>query len=206
MFFITRVTRWDTTRDCDYRIAPLDRGYRDFVLNSNRVNRVKPITEATSEFVYFDNPKDSKDSHGKIECDSTTENIKGLLDTTSVVKTVTLNVYKDNDPLKTTKSVTIRIEDIAYADRYNRSPETKSWIVYYDLSFSRKKVLVPLSITEIAAITSEWGEEQYLLYGDDYSLWRKGVRDGAFVLDKALTEGGFDGTEDTDWENVKAIE
>ena len=206
MFFITRVTRWDTTRDCDYRIAPLDRGYRDFVLNSNRVNRVKALSDSTSEFYYFDNPNDSKDSPGKIECGSTAENILGSINTTTAVKTITLQAYKENDPSKATKSFTIRIEDFAYADKNNRYPDSKSWVVFYDLSFTRKRVLVPMSIAEIAAITSAWGEEQYLLYGDDYSLWRKGVRDGAFVLDKALTEDGFDGVEDTDWENVKEVE
>ena len=31
---------------------------------------------------------------------------------------------------------------------------------------------------------------------------RKGIRDNAFVVDKALTSTGFDGTEEVDWTNL----
>jgi hypothetical protein len=44
---------------------------------------------------------------------------------------------------------------------------------------------------------------QYKYYTYDYTTYRQGVRDDKFVLDKELTELGFDGTEDTDWENLE---
>lgn len=33
--------------------------------------------------------------------------------------------------------------------------------------------------------------------------YREGVRNGKFVIDKALTATGFDGEEGTDWENIE---
>ena len=43
---------------------------------------------------------------------------------------------------------------------------------------------------------------QYKLYTDGSAIWRKGVRDNAFVWDVTLTGTGFSGAEDTDWTNV----
>jgi len=50
--------------------------------------------------------------------------------------------------------------------------------------------------------------EQYREYVDPITgdIYRDGVRDGKFVLDKELTATGFDGAEDTDWENLDEIE
>lgn len=33
--------------------------------------------------------------------------------------------------------------------------------------------------------------------------YREGVRNGKFVIDKALTDTGFDGDEGVDWENIE---
>jgi len=44
--------------------------------------------------------------------------------------------------------------------------------------------------------------EQYRYYSDNISIFRDGVRDGAYVIDKALTLTGFDGIEGVDWENI----
>jgi len=46
---------------------------------------------------------------------------------------------------------------------------------------------------------------QYVYYDNGVAYWRKGVRNGAFVLDKTLTPIGFMGIEDIDWECVKSI-
>ncbi len=53
--------------------------------------------------------------------------------------------------------------------------------------------------------TTEEPDVQYVYYDDGIALWRKGVRDGCFVWDKALTPVGFNGIEDTDWENVRTL-
>jgi len=44
---------------------------------------------------------------------------------------------------------------------------------------------------------------QYVIYEDAFAQWRKGARDGYFMVDKALSGTGFLGIEGTDWENVK---
>lgn len=44
---------------------------------------------------------------------------------------------------------------------------------------------------------------QYFEYTDGTTTWRDGVRDGVFVVDKALTATGFAGAENTDWVNVE---
>ena len=41
---------------------------------------------------------------------------------------------------------------------------------------------------------------RYWSFGD--ADWREGIRDDNFVRDKTLTGLGWDGAEDTDWENV----
>ncbi len=45
------------------------------------------------------------------------------------------------------------------------------------------------------------GLPQFKIYGDGSGLWRKGVRDGSFIRDQALTATGFFGTENIDWIN-----
>jgi hypothetical protein len=65
----------------------------------------------------------------------------------------------------------------------------------------------------VDATTTEWpvatttddGIIQYVTYYDGITEWRKGVRDGYFVWDRAITLTGFDGIEDTDWENVRML-
>jgi uncharacterized protein (TIGR02145 family) len=56
-----------------------------------------------------------------------------------------------------------------------------------------------------SSTTTDDGIIQYVIYYDGITLWRKGVRDGCFVWDRAITLTGFDGVEDTDWENVRML-
>jgi len=46
--------------------------------------------------------------------------------------------------------------------------------------------------------------EQYTIYEEPLtgSLWRDGVRDSKWVIDKAISPTAFAGTENVDWENV----
>jgi hypothetical protein len=45
----------------------------------------------------------------------------------------------------------------------------------------------------------------YVYYTDGATEYRKGVRWGGFVVDKALTATGFDGVMDVDWENIRSV-
>lgn len=50
---------------------------------------------------------------------------------------------------------------------------------------------------------------QYTIYEDPITgdVYRDGVRDGKFVLDVEINhDPGFDGVEDTDWENIDELE
>ncbi len=46
---------------------------------------------------------------------------------------------------------------------------------------------------------------QYDYYSDGTAIWRKGIREGRFCIDKAITPLGFDGVMNTDWVAVKIL-
>ena len=48
-------------------------------------------------------------------------------------------------------------------------------------------------------------KNEYLIVSLGITYIRKGIRNSIFVVDKTLTEIGFSGTENTDWENIKGI-
>jgi uncharacterized protein (TIGR02145 family) len=47
--------------------------------------------------------------------------------------------------------------------------------------------------------------ETYVTFTDGVTTFRKGVRNGSFVIDLALTPTGFTGTQGIDWENIYSI-
>ena len=47
---------------------------------------------------------------------------------------------------------------------------------------------------------------QYVVYTCGVTSFRKGKRDGVFVVDMTLIPGGFSGDEDIDWVNIKSVE
>jgi len=49
-------------------------------------------------------------------------------------------------------------------------------------------------------------EDAYTTFTDGVDIFRDGIRDGFYVVDKTLTPTGFAGDEDTDWENVVSVE
>lgn len=73
------------------------------------------------------------------------------------------------------------------------------------ISQPNKFRLKPGVWVEPETTTTDDGIIQYVIYYDGITLWRKGVRDGCFVWDRAITLTGFDGVEDTDWENVRML-
>lgn len=65
---------------------------------------------------------------------------------------------------------------------------------------------IPFRFNSVVKISDDTGEYyEFVEYGDDTSLWRRGVRNDRFVLDHALTATGFSGEENIDWENVKLV-
>lgn len=65
-------------------------------------------------------------------------------------------------------------------------------------------IISPIYIYEVSVLSES--DIQYVYYTDGTYFWRKGVKDSVFVIDKALTDTGFNGVENTDWENVYSIE
>lgn len=81
----------------------------------------------------------------------------------------------------------------------NYSDEELSPAVYYSVAgFSVRLVR---DIADIPPVMLD----QYVIFTDGISIWRKGVRDESFVLDRTLTPNGFAGTEDIDWENIRVF-
>ena len=51
--------------------------------------------------------------------------------------------------------------------------------------------------------TLYWDSQYYYYQDEDDNILREGYRGNYYVIDRTLTELGFDGDEDTDWENIK---
>jgi hypothetical protein len=60
--------------------------------------------------------------------------------------------------------------------------------------------------TSFYTLSADSSTTQYVYFTEDSSIFRKGVRDNAFVVDAALTPTGFSGTENIDWENLKYVQ
>jgi hypothetical protein len=50
------------------------------------------------------------------------------------------------------------------------------------------------------------GASQYRYLDDETVFYRKGIRDDVYAVDVALTPTGFDGNENTDWENLLTLQ
>ena len=61
-------------------------------------------------------------------------------------------------------------------------------------------------LSTYSTTSSDSSTQQYVYFTEDSSIFRKGVRSNAFVIDATLTPTGFSGTEDVDWENLKYVQ
>ena len=57
-------------------------------------------------------------------------------------------------------------------------------------------------IVKINEMIQAYGDAQYRYYTTTSSSFRTGIRNDKFMTDKTLTDIGFDGVENTDWENI----
>lgn len=62
-------------------------------------------------------------------------------------------------------------------------------------------ITISSGITVNVSVGAASYRSQYFYYNDGTNEVRRGVRNGYDVYDVALTETGFDGTEDIDWKN-----
>jgi len=150
MYLLGTVTRWDDKR----RVAPLDSGAREFILNPSRMIEIK--TNGTGSKMRFTiRHDDPRESYSYIELRESVAEIRAAYDVPSA-ETITLPVYKKNDPTKGVYYITIPSDALIYADRYNPSPIESSWVLFEEGTFKTGTniALVPLSLEEILSTSS----------------------------------------------------
>ena len=206
MFFITTVTKWVSNRDGKARISTMDTAHgRTFVLNTNRITDLL-VNGSGSKFYFYDNHLDRRENRSYIECNSTVAQIETARNLSVPSKFVTIDVFRNRNINNSPTSICIPVEAVAYLDAYRPAPPVATWLIYMQNSFKRVELLVDKSLQDMYYFfygeTSET-TGQYVYYEDGIAQWRKGSRDGYFMLDHAMTGIGFAGMEDTDWEMVK---
>jgi len=202
------ITKWESHRDGKGRVSAIDRPLgRTFLINPNRI--VDMLSDGTgSKFKFWDNHLDERENFSYVESSSSVAEITASHDDDPFSLFVTLPIFPKSDPARTPVDTTIPIEFIAYFD-YNNADTSTSWIVYIKDGFRRVEALVDYSLVEIFNLIETGdiaGIVQYVEYEDGGDIYRKGVRNNKFVLDKALTALGFNGVENVDWENIKESE
>jgi len=60
-------------------------------------------------------------------------------------------------------------------------------------------------LVELSLLLVLGGGITYLVLTDGVTTIRRGIRDYYLVTDITLTPTGFNGTENTDWENIEAL-
>jgi len=237
MHILATVTKWQSLKDSCRRIAPMDGGSREIIMNPSRMSEITAISSG-SRFLYTDHYNDRRDSPDLVEISQTPAVIRAAYDTPGA-ETLTLTVYRNNDTSKDTYDIEIPQEDLIYADRSNANPTGASWISIDKGSFkSRGAVLAAMSLEEILSTfdgrvivsgliiyTSGYEGGDFILKysfdggviwetlvtlnpteiailidaGNDY---RHRIVGTAYHIDQTITALGYDGIEDTDWENI----
>ena len=156
MLFLALVTSWRDQRDSSNRVAPLDGAYREFILNTNRISDLIDLTTVADgpkcRFNYSDNPADRREGLSVVECLLQPSQIIAYMDTAPASQAVTLGIHKFNNIDKEEIDTTIGVWSIAYVDRYNPSPDTHVWVVYYKGAFKRMEVLCGHGLQEFIDI------------------------------------------------------
>jgi hypothetical protein len=149
MYLITNITRWDSQRDSCRRVAPLDGGLREFLLNPNRISEMKSLDGGVhSCFLFSDNHTDSREKPCYIECNSTVQEVIDAQDQPFASEVITLPIHRKNKINLPTIDTAISVYDLSYAEAYN--PDlTKSLVVYYNEEFKRTEAICDLTLAEI---------------------------------------------------------
>jgi hypothetical protein len=143
MFILAEVTSWQDKRDSSYRVAPADGGSRFFLLNPNRFFNIKadPSNAAHSQFEFYDNHLDRRESYGYVKANVSVAEIIAADDTAFHSNMMTFDIHRNNNPNKATVATTLPVSCIAYFDDYNQDNE-HVWMVYYCAAWRRHEVLV----------------------------------------------------------------
>lgn len=156
MFILTQITSWQDSRDSSKRSHARDiamTGYREFLINPNRIVNLKVRDTTKSSFLFSDNHRDRREGTSFVKSNSTVAAIETAHNTAFHSKFITLPFCPKNDPTKTTVDTTLDVDDIAYFDAYN-DPDYPNfcWVVYNRKAFKRIEQLVAYSIEQIEDI------------------------------------------------------
>ena len=155
MFVLAPVTKWVDSRDSRKRTHARDiwsTGYREFLLNPNRIVDLKDrstLAVAKSSFLFSDNHRDRREGNSYLEVNLSPAQIEAAHNTAFFSKFITLPFCPKNDPDKTPVDTTTDVEDIAYFDRYNADPDNFVWMVYNRKAFRRVEQLVAYNIEQV---------------------------------------------------------
>jgi len=154
MFITATVTRWQSLKDSCRRIAPLDNGTRNVLMNPSYMSEITAISTG-SRFKFTDRYLDRRESPNYVEITQTPTEIATAHDIVGS-ETITLIIYRNNDRTKATYNITIPTNDLIYADRCNADPLGASWVVFKEGAFKITKgiALVAMSLEEILTGTS----------------------------------------------------
>ena len=149
MYLTASVTKWQSLKDSCRRIAPIDKGTREFILNPSKMSEITALTNG-SRLYLSDRYKDRRESSNLLEITETPAQIIAAMDV-AMSETITLPVYRNNDPTKSTYNITIPSDALIFADRYNQSPLDVSWVAIEEAAFKIRDgiALVALSVEDI---------------------------------------------------------
>ena len=154
MFLTATVTKWQDSKYSGGRVSPLDGGYRQYIINTSYIHDIT-ANGTGSRFYLTTRRLDRKEHKAYLEITQSVDTIRTAGDTT-VEKMITLPVYRNNNPNRATDNIIINTESLIYADRYNGSPLSLSWVMIEENAFKVKAglALVDLSIEDILTGTS----------------------------------------------------
>ena len=164
MFLWTQITKWVDNRDSKLRVGAVEinhTGYKDFVINPNRISDLKVHNTTKSSFLFSDNHRDRRENNSYIECNSTVAEIIVAHDTAFHSKFITFPFCPKNDALRTPVDTTLDEGDCAYFCRYQPPPELVAkgvdrndfcWLIYDRKAFKRVEQLVHFSLEDIPDI------------------------------------------------------
>jgi len=114
-----------------------------YTLNTNRMYDITENHNGDPTMYFFDNPANSRDGGARmVITDQTLASIIAYADIALTEHSVTLSVFPNNDPNETPYDLTIAKATIAYLWEHITNAANFTWLVYADMGWDIKKVLV----------------------------------------------------------------
>lgn len=151
-FIIATVSKWQGLRDSKGRVSVGNRTYgTDILLNCNRMSEIQAKGSRT-KFYYTDNPDDTKDGEQYVEVEDHRTVVLAALSAAYNADYVTLPVFQGNDATKSTTTIYVLSEDVAFATR-DSNDAGLSWVTYVDAAKNLKRVLVNNDLEGISGLS-----------------------------------------------------